>query len=329
VHGCIDELRELLARLPLTTNSTIVMLGDYIDRGSGSREVIDLLLELRQRRNLVTLRGNHERMLSEFLEGDPLLSARFVMNGGSATLEAYADGAGGYHFPPEHLAFFESLRTSYETPSYFFVHAGVPDTELAALDQEAHAEHMAWVRKSFLVSRFRWEKLIVHGHTRVRQVEIAPNRINLDTGCVYGGALTAMHFPSHQIYSVERRSMPERTVLRDRRGSKRAAVRFRGAIPVEVDAGGTTVAFETVDYSEIGLGLRPCDPRNGLELGIGDLVSGRIGTAGLFQIPFQGKVVRFARAGGAEIIGLEVVTHEPDEEPTAARAAAPTMKPTT
>ena len=113
-----------------------------------------------------------------------------------------------------------------------------------------------------------------------------------------------MEFPSHRIYSVERRIGPERTLLHD--ASKRAAVRFHGAIPVEIEINGMMAAFETVDYSEIGLGIRARDPANAPKLKLGSRVVGTVGPSGLFQIPFQGKVVRTASQDDRDVYGLTV-----------------------
>jgi predicted phosphodiesterase len=69
VHGCVEELEELLGMLPLKDDSTVIMLGDYIDRGPYSRRVLETLMEWRLKFNFVTLSGNHEEMLREFLDG--------------------------------------------------------------------------------------------------------------------------------------------------------------------------------------------------------------------------------------------------------------------
>jgi serine/threonine protein phosphatase 1 len=305
VHGCADELEELLEMLPLRPGCTVVFLGDYIDRGPKSRQVVDIVLRLREKHHVVTLRGNHESMLLEFLSGkDPQKVARYVLNGGSATLAGYADENGRYQMPAEHVAFFENLALSYETAEHFFVHAGVPNVRLADLDREASSEHMLWVRNKFLHSTFRWEKIIVHGHTVVETVEISASRICLDTGCVFDRRLTAMEFPSHRIYSVDRRDHSGRTLLKD--ASRRAAVRFHGAIPVQLEIEGQSLPFETVDYSEIGLGVRALASEHTGKLTLGDVVRGRVGVEGLFQIPFQGRVARVSWEGDDEVLGLDI-----------------------
>jgi serine/threonine protein phosphatase 1 len=314
IHGCAEELDELLGMLPLTPGSTIVFLGDYIDRGPDSRAVIERVIELRKSYEVIALMGNHESMLLDFLDGqDEQRVARFIFNGGGATLASYAEGHGAYRIPKEHLAFFDELRLSYDTSSHFFVHAGVPNEPLSGIQLEASWQEMLWTRKKFLTSEFAWEKVIVHGHTPVRNVEISHNRINLDTGCIYGGALSAMELPSHRTYSVERSNGAGRTLLHD--ASQRATVRFRGAIPVQVASGGIRLSFQTVDYSEIGLGLRLLDRAQRGILKLDARVTGVIGAGSVLQIPFEGRVVRVAERDGDELFGLVLDLGDPPPEP--------------
>src|SRR5688500_9784566 len=103
IHGCVDELRQLLNQLPRSSESTLVFLGDYIDRGPASREVIDTLLGLAQQDHVVPLMGTHEAMFHDFLR-DPHSpgGASFIYNGRSATLASYANGD-QYVIPESHI----------------------------------------------------------------------------------------------------------------------------------------------------------------------------------------------------------------------------------
>src|SRR5262249_32731536 len=173
VHGCAEELDELLAMLPLRDDSTVVMLGDYIDRGPYSRRVIEILIEWKTKQNIVTLSGNHEEMLREFLDGsNPQRVARFILNGGSSTLADFADDHGEWVIPKSHVTFLDELKLWYETDDHFFVHAGVPDIPLKELDPVRDRDELLWIRRSFISSSRRWEKRIVHGHTPVNAVEV-------------------------------------------------------------------------------------------------------------------------------------------------------------
>lgn len=303
IHGCAYELRALLNLLPLSPESTVVFLGDYIDRGPHSRDVVDTILELQSYCNVVTLMGNHESMFLDFLD-DPgsERAGLFICNGGSATLASYADDCGNYDFPAEHLRFFRELRLSYEDEHHFFVHAGVPDVPLSEIDERVHKKKMLWIRGAFLKSEYPWSKVVVHGHTPVTQVDIRPNRINVDTGCVFMRHLSAIALPGYQIFSVPRQRVQRPVYLRDLR-SRRVSIRFRGTLPVEVERGDRSLHFETVDYSEVGLYLRGHEEA---ELAADEPVRGRIGSNGTGSVFFAGRVVRVHRDGAGVYYAVQV-----------------------
>lgn len=288
IHGCNDELRELLKKLPLTRDSLVVVLGDCIDRGPASRDVIDTILELQDYCKVITLIGNHELMLREFLDGsDPRLVARFVYNGGGATLASYADDDGNVWIPPEHHEFFDNLSWYHVDGEYCFVHAGLP-VSLDALDPTQHGEEMVWMRRR---PEIVCDKIIVHGHTPRAEVELGERTINLDTACVYGGRLTAMEVRSRQEWFVERDPTVPEVHLRDGRDSRRGARRFTGRIPVVLRVGGRTYDFETINYSEIGLLIHGVGTSSKVRLEPGTAVSGLLGK-GLGEKPFRGVVLR-------------------------------------
>jgi serine/threonine protein phosphatase 1 len=292
VHGCARELKLLLNKLPLTSKSTVVFLGDYIDRGPESRQVVETILELRSYCKVITLTGNHEEMLRDFLRDSTSHGAGlFIYNGGGATLASYGDERGKWAFPEEHRRFFDELLLCYENEQYFFVHAGVPDVPLDQLDPIAARQEMLWVRRTFHKSRFPWTKTIVHGHTPMSGVEFAERRINVDTGCVYGGQLTAVELPSRKVYSVQRDPDQGRVYLRDFASSRRA-VRHRGAVSIYVHRGDQVIELETIDYSEVGMLVHHVARRPENQLKVGEQVHGYVGSDGATLVAFQGQVVR-------------------------------------
>jgi serine/threonine protein phosphatase 1 len=314
VHGCADELRELLGTLPIRKDTTIVMLGDYIDRGPKSNEVVKIVRELQEKHTVITLMGNHELMLLEFLESDdPLKEARFIYNGGTATLSSYADGQGGYLIPAEHMQFYTTLRPWYAPEGrFFFVHAGLPEVHIEDLDPTQHLRHALWARKEFLESEFPWKKIVVHGHSPVHSVEVSTRRINADTGCVYGGALSAVELPSLRVYSVQREApgVPPRLVD----GTQRQAVRFRGRIPLVMKTKAGDVKGETLDYSDIGLLARALDVNDKLYQ-LGEPIEGTLGDGETFEATFAGTVVRLSREpeGWCYGVALSELGDEPIE----------------
>ena len=193
IHGCLLPLQRLLAKISPKPGDEVIFIGDYIDRGPESREVVEHLLGLSYR--CVFLMGNHEKMLLDYLDGtDPGI---YLSNGGQATLESY--GGDFAKIPPAHLNFFRSLRPMYETSGYLFVHAGI--RPMVPLDKQ-EVDDLMWIRQEFFQFIGRFPKPVVFGHTPLRQVLLTPDRIGIDTGCVYGGKLTCLKLPSREVIQV-------------------------------------------------------------------------------------------------------------------------------
>jgi serine/threonine protein phosphatase 1 len=194
IHGCFDQLRKLI-ELVRTENEIDmwVFLGDYIDRGPGSKEVLDLLMSLQKETDVVCLKGNHEAMLIEAIE-DGSDQSLWIDNGGDATLRSFGltDTSS---FPRKYLDWMKSLPVYYDDGTRFFVHAGVNRMP----PHKSPVEVMLWIRDPFLASNKDWGRFIVHGHTPRNAVTLTPYRMNLDTGCVYGGKLTAALFRDDQV----------------------------------------------------------------------------------------------------------------------------------
>jgi serine/threonine protein phosphatase 1 len=207
IHGRLDLLDRLLAQITAyeaarpSPRTLLVFLGDYIDRGPDSRGVIERLLHgLPQGAEARFLRGNHEWMMLRCLAA-PGYFPNWGMNGGWETLESY--GVSGrlasdtremvsqlaVELPDAHLDFLQGLETSLTVGDYFFVHAGVRPG--VALDQQAEQD-LLFIREPFLSHDGAFGKIVVHGHTPVREPEIRENRIGIDTGAVFTGRLTAL-----------------------------------------------------------------------------------------------------------------------------------------
>lgn len=198
IHGCADRLEALIARLDIDAHrDRLLFIGDYIDRGPASRDVIDRILDLRKRLDhVICLLGNHERMFLDhclFGRGTEL----FLENGGASTLETYGLPRSRQDRPPtlpeQHLQFYQSLLPHYETDHYIFVHAGLrPGIPVADQDPE----DLIWIRQEFIRSTHDFGKRVVFGHTPFAVPLVEPNKIGIDTGAVYGGPLTCLELPS-------------------------------------------------------------------------------------------------------------------------------------
>lgn len=195
IHGSFDRLQELLQKIPIDfANDTLVFIGDYIDRGPGSVEVVEYLLDLKKKEpGVIFLKGNHENMLEKYLDGTDRFT--YLLNGGQTTLDSYlskTDRSGSFPIPNDHMEFFKSLRLYYETEAYIFVHAGLrPKVPLAS----QQTEDLLWIRDKFIYSKYNFGKPVVFGHTPLEKPLVERNKIGIDTGAVYGNALTCVQLP--------------------------------------------------------------------------------------------------------------------------------------
>ncbi len=209
IHGRLDLLQQLQQFIlddaaHYEGGKTLVYLGDYIDRGEQSREVIELLLDAPLPGfKPVYLLGNHEQTLLDFLQ-HPRAVAAWLTYGGRATLHSYGVASSLEPSGPElddvrdalerrlpqvHLEFYRQLEVMYLAGTYCFVHAGIrPGIHL----QEQRNEDLLWIREDFTGSHATHERIVVHGHTIAVEVEWRPNRIGIDTGAFSSGVLTCL-----------------------------------------------------------------------------------------------------------------------------------------
>jgi serine/threonine protein phosphatase 1 len=211
IHGRFDLLRRLRAQIvedaegAAVARKVLVYLGDYVDRGDASKQVVELLIdEPLAGFESVFLSGNHEAMMLGFLD-DPALGAMWLHNGGDATLFSYGVGIGSganaeqrmismqaglrTRLPDSHLAFLRGLCPYHVEGDYLFVHAGIqPGVPIAdQTDQELY-----WIREAFLYSKADHGYCVVHGHTIVSEPEFRQNRIGIDTGAFFTNTLTCL-----------------------------------------------------------------------------------------------------------------------------------------
>ncbi len=204
IHGCHQSLLNLLDNInPDPEFDCLLFLGDYIDRGPASRQVVGEILGLRKKmKHLITLMGNHEQMLLRFLAGQD--QEFYLQMGGLSTLESYGitppyDVEALRNIPADHLWFFNELLACWEDGKNIFVHAGLkPGMHLS----QQPKEWLFWARDNYLRSRHNFGKTIVSGHTPFQEPQVEENRIIIDTGAVYGGQLTCLILPDMEFVQV-------------------------------------------------------------------------------------------------------------------------------
>ena len=194
VHGMYESLLPLLDILPLKVNDTLIFLGDYIDRGPDPKRTVELVKSLSSVYKTITLKGNHEDMMMKCLKGIDCVVWRY--NGADATIRSYRDFEG----IKEDLDFFLSLKLYHEEGNFVFVHGGVrPGVPL----EDQNEFDLLWIRDEFIFSENPLPgKIVVFGHTPFKEPLIMEDKIGVDTGCVYGGMLSAIRLEDMKVFSV-------------------------------------------------------------------------------------------------------------------------------
>ncbi|MBL8660228.1 MAG: serine/threonine protein phosphatase [Rhodospirillales bacterium] len=212
IHGCLNLLKRLHGQIIADARwaggglrNIIVYLGDYVDRGLHSREVVDLLAGPRLPGfDPVFLRGNHEQQFLDFFD-NPASGGVWFKYGGDATVYSYGvriaqDIPPAERFvhvrdrlaqlvPRSHIEFLARTQLYCEIGDYAFVHAGIrPEVPL----ERQVPEDLLWIRDGFLDYDRPLDKVVVHGHSVSDEPQLREHRIGIDTGACYGNALTCL-----------------------------------------------------------------------------------------------------------------------------------------
>jgi serine/threonine protein phosphatase 1 len=209
IHGCADALTALVGAIRPGPEDTVVLMGDYIDRGPDSRRVLDQLVALEKQCWLVPLLGDHEEMLLDALRETSAIK-RWLSCGGVETLRSYGWSRGGARrpladwFPEFHRAFLAGCQPYHETDTHLFVHAGyLPELPLA----EQPGEALRWrVTDPRTAAPHCSGKVAVVGHTPQWSGEVLDLGflIDIDTNCLRGGWLTALDVGSGRVWQADR-----------------------------------------------------------------------------------------------------------------------------
>ena len=212
IHGCPDELEFLLEYLRNTCNiddkDQVIFIGDYIDRGFGSKSVLDCLLRFQKLQpRTIFLRGNHEDMLLDYLGLEGTNGGAFLQNGGVETFKSY--GIDPFlspeeiliQFPKDHLSFIANLERMIIAGEYVITHAGLDPLR----DLRLQLDHdLFWIRDEFILNIHHFGKTVVFGHTCFQDLFFhLPFKLGIDTALVYGNKLSCVELISGEVFQVD------------------------------------------------------------------------------------------------------------------------------
>ena len=214
IHGMSDKLEQLIEKLPLQLGDHLVFIGDYVDRGPDPAGTVEFLVRLQQRQRCTFLIGNHEAMFLSFLgwNGPAYFGAEaFLENGGDTTLQSYGyfNSEDDFQLPKQHEEFYRNLKLWHVDGEYLFVHAGLSKEALRLSDVEyalarEQPRDLLWQRGTADLPH-SLGATVVYGHTPMPDLQVRwnlPYSIGIDTGCVYGGMLTAIRLPDETLFQV-------------------------------------------------------------------------------------------------------------------------------
>ncbi len=200
IHGHLAALDAIITAIQPRPDDTLVLLGDYVDRGPDSKGVLERVIELSERLHVVAVKGNHEEMMLTAREGEQNLLF-WVQCGGDAALQSYGQAKDVSLIPREHFQFLAGLPLLHETDTHFFIHANyAPNWRLDQHDTKT----ALWLSLDDLPGPHYSRKTAILGHTPQKKhlvLDLGYLKC-IDTGCGYGGLLTALDVGSGQIWQV-------------------------------------------------------------------------------------------------------------------------------
>ncbi len=210
IHGCFKTLEHLLFnKIQIKNDDTLYFLGDYIDRGPSSKEVVDLLIDLKTKGfNINCVIGNHEQLLLDSIDSDEKFNI-WLYNGAATTLRSFFVSKAS-DLPEKYLSFFKKLKYYYIHNSFIIVHGGLNFESENPLED---ISSMIWIRNDYVIPSLIGNKKIIVGHTPTSIENISQslltNKIMLDGGCVYKGKyaglgnLVALELNSMQLFVMQ------------------------------------------------------------------------------------------------------------------------------
>jgi serine/threonine protein phosphatase 1 len=223
IHGCYDSFNSLLKLIQFTANEDkLILIGDYVDRGRQSKEVIAQVMQMVHNQEAIALRGNHDQRFIEFVY-NKMDDAKFLEHGGLQTIQSYC----GINFAEselddkkliahikatirnnyrDHLVFLDSLPLYYEDNKHIYVHAGLSPFYTNWKDQPE--KDFIWIREAFLNHPTAVEKTVLFGHTKAIDIHgtadiwFGGDKIGIDGGCAYGLQLNCLEIKDNDAYAA-------------------------------------------------------------------------------------------------------------------------------
>lgn len=176
IHGEYEKLCKVIDKISPQKDDTLIFMGDYIDRGAKSKEVVNKIISMKDICNCVYLIGSHEYALLH-ADSDEYYHYLFWNYGGTKTVESYGSFE---NILKTHGDFFRSLKYYYKTPEYLFIHAGIrPGIPL----EKQNEVDMVYIRKDFYMNKHNLPLKIIFGHTEFNEPLVQEDKICIDTGC--------------------------------------------------------------------------------------------------------------------------------------------------
>ncbi|PKL18983.1 MAG: serine/threonine protein phosphatase [Spirochaetae bacterium HGW-Spirochaetae-5] len=210
IHGHLSKLIKIitLVKKDFKSGDSFIFLGDYIDRGPSSFEVIEFLIELSGKYDIIFLTGNHEDMFLRYLIRGENYST-YIRNGGAYTIKSYTENLNDFIIPESHKIFFNNLKLYYESDDFIAVHAGLNPGIKNICDQKKN--DMIWIREEFYKYPKKWDKTVIFGHTPTPYIhnsdsvyfDESRNIIGLDTNAMSDGyPLSCIRWPDRKVYQA-------------------------------------------------------------------------------------------------------------------------------
>lgn len=212
IHGCYVPFRKLLEKVDYHPDrDTLMLLGDYVDRGPKSKETVEQVRDLVHDYQVIALRGNHDQRLVDLIRtDDAAVQAKFLEHGGLQTLQSYCDfidenvdqellNQARIHIQQnfmDHIEFLETLPLYHEDSHHIYVHAGI-NPSYADWRTQPDYDFM-YIKKPFHDARLDLNKPVVFGHTRAIELHdsadvwFQDDKIGIDGGCAYGMQLNCL-----------------------------------------------------------------------------------------------------------------------------------------